>query len=310
MNVWRLYGAMVFLNATISLSGMELTEHEQALQPIDIKIRNYFFGEDKIAYYFKRDTLYTTSPNNLEGFLNSFSHVIRASPNIANSCDLSRGVSCIIKSGEDLIAANTQYKHIRIGSRGYYKICKQDASPICSLAYTPQCIAAGYADGSFFVASLRINSCFIAPPCHEAPITSIVCIPSQKICVLGGGEAVRMYRPKVSNVVLKDGEVAEVDVKTICLGTNKKGNPRCADIVAVAGPFIVIKTTKNKPFIKSLYSSAAFNAIQFGTFTGPQKSVLKRMIDAQDNKLPLALSEEDHEIFGSLCPTIRYVLQH
>ena len=308
MNVRWSSIVMMCFNTTLALSGMALTEHEQTLQPIDRKIRDYFFGEDKLVHYFKRNALYTISLNNLEGFLNSFSHVIRANSNIVNSYALSRGISCIIKSGENLISADA--KCINIGSQGYFKIDKQDASPVCSLAYTPECIAAGYADGSFFVRSLRVNSHFIAPPCHEAPITSIVCIPSQKICVIGGGKTIRIFRPKMSNVAFGNLELVAVDGVSMCLGEDKKGNPRCADIVAVVGPFIVVKTTKNKPHMKSPYSAVAFNAIQFGTFTGPQKSVLKRMIDAQDNKLPLVLSDEDHEVFGSLCPTIRHILQH
>jgi hypothetical protein len=56
MNVWHLYGLMVFLNATINLYGMEVdykTEHEKTLSPNAIKIRRHLFSKKQLACYLR-----------------------------------------------------------------------------------------------------------------------------------------------------------------------------------------------------------------------------------------------------------------
>ena len=308
MNLWHLYGLMVFLNASIVLHGMELTEHEKALSPAARIIRRHLFSEKQLVRYFDVDSVYTLVPNNVHDLLNSLPHVVYASPNIANYYDSSHGISCVIRPRKRLIIANTKSKSIIIG-KSSYKIYEKDAFPICSLAYTPACVAAGFCDGSFAVRHLCQEKVDVFPPCHKGPVTSI-CMPSPRTYVLGGGETVSIHIVRNAKKRINDGELLAFDSKAMWLGTDKRGNPYCGDIVAIAGPLIVMQTKKNRPIVRSLYSVNAFNAIQGGTFTGPQENFLIRMIDAQDNKLPMEPSEKDHEIFGSLCPTIQNVLSH
>jgi hypothetical protein len=310
MNVWRLCFVMIFLNATISLHGMEIdykTEHEKTLSPDAIKIRRYLFSKKQLIRHRYVDST-TIFLNNLDDFLDSFSRVVRTSPNIANSYDRFYGISCVIRPGKDLITADIKTRDVTMGQHSY-KIRRKDTSSICSLAYTPKCIAAGFLDGSFAAIHLDKDRSHVASPCHKGPVTSI-CIPSPHTYVLGGGKTVGIHTLRGATGSFEDGDAIVFDGTIMSLGIDKKGNWYCGDIVAVAGPFIVMQTKENQSLIKSIYSPDAFNAIQYGIFTESQKSVLKRMIDAQDNKLPLVLSDEDHDIFGSLCPTIRHVLQH
>ena len=309
MNMWQFYGLMVFLNASIVLHGMELTNHEKTLSPNVRIIRRYFFSEEHLVRYLDEDCpIATLVPKDIDDFLESGFHVVRTSPNIANSYDQFHGISCVIRPGKDVITADAKY--ITIGGKDSYKIPKKDKSSPCSLAYTPKYIAVGFADGSFAVRSLHKNSCMLGSSCYEGPVTSI-CMPSPHICVLGGGNAARIHNVRDIQKYSGEGKhTTSLCGKVMTLGTDKKGNPYCADILAVAGPFIVMQTKKNKSFIKSPYSLEAFCAIQNGTFAEPQENLLGQIIKAQKNEEPKVLSEKDQEVFSSLCPTIQNVISH
>jgi hypothetical protein len=318
MNAWRFCLLITIIAGNIILLGMEMrqkNEHEKTLSDIDIKIRDYFFAEDKIVNHFDQHyPRYTYELDNPEGFINSFSHAIRTSPNMATPYDESKGISCSIRPQSLVVSA--ALKSI-IVDREYYRntheIGRTITAPVCSLAYTPEYIAAGHTDGSLTIVNQTTLCDTEIYPCHKGPINEVICVPSQNVFVLGGGDEITLIQiPKSEENNTPEPVHLEIEVPRVIIKLikNEEGSPRLVDVKAVAGPFIVMQAKDNMAAVESLYSFHASNAIQHGTFSEAEKSFLDRMIDVQKNKHPVIFSDEETRIFNTLCPTIQRVLNN
>ena len=125
----------------------------------------------------------------------------------------------------------------------------------------------GLRDGS--VIMFNEDKTFTASQRHRAAVTSIACVPSQHIYVVGGGNTMRIIKLDTAQTI-KDGDVVKMDSKRHSFDND-------ADIVAIAGPFIVMQPKEGDPFIQSFYSFSAYKAITDGTFQERQKTFFSRI---------------------------------
>jgi hypothetical protein len=305
MNIWHAHVLMLLLNATMTIYGMEQdtmeleqrTEWKKQLSDTEM-LRKYFFSQKLFKHFFYVDKAYTIPLDNPTTLLESFSNLIFASPNIVTSYNTPPGTTCVITAGRDLITANSEGKYITIGEDKYIPY-NDISSECCSLAHTAEYTAAGFADGTVTV--LHKNYSFTAPQCHKAPVTSIVCIPSQDTYIVGGGNTIKIFRTN-ARMTFKEGDLIKMEGKRHSFGNDEKGNPYRANIFAAAGAFIFLRTKDNRALMQSFYSPEAFDAIQDGTLSQKQKTFLLRQINGKK------IANKDRKIFDTLCPTIRRVL--
>jgi WD40 repeat protein len=318
MNIWRSCLLIVLTNASTVFYGMDIknrTEHEQKLSEIDLKIRDYLFANKKINGYFDAEYYRLNRLNDYDCFINSFSDVALALPNIATPKDRLQGISCRIQTDECTVSAYAKY--IIVGEDSY-EIGHTVTSPVSSLACTPDCLAAGHADGS--LTKIDRWTCTIVEISkyrHKKSVSSIICVPSQKLCLLGGGDEVTLMRWSDLQYKATGEAFVHLHYQVLSDRNRKKEEkkPVLTNIAAVVGPFIVMKTKDSTHWAQSPYSTEAFNAIQFGTFSNQEKVLLARIIDHQTSdhqkdKKGLGFYEEEKRIFRRLCPTIQQIVKN
>jgi hypothetical protein len=280
----------------------------------DKKIRAYFLAKNKILLHFENATYNVSHLNNMDALIRTFPRPVYSSSNIASdyaSDKLLGDSSCVIelaRSGK-IIAANRSriIKKNKSEPHDCYRL-RRNQLPVCSLAYARGYIVAGHYDGSLTIINERKHSKVVLSHCHRTPITSILYLPSQKVCVLGGGSDVEFIRIFEKNWCQDKKKKGHCTIKRCDLGEDSTGEPYIADIVALAGPCVILLTKKSEPIAVSLYSRAAFNAIQSGRLSDEQKTFLVRVIDDQKKKKPVELSVEDKEELNTLCPTLQEAL--
>ncbi|HEV2916323.1 MAG TPA: hypothetical protein VGW78_01095 [Candidatus Babeliales bacterium] len=181
-------------------------------------------------------------------------------------------------------------------------------APVTALAYTPTYIAAGHEDGSLTLIDQPKKWRHEFSCCHTAPVTSILYVDSLNICVLAGGNGVTLIKIPSAASYNQGMSSIEVDIESLIYGNDKKGKPILADMVAIAGLFIISKTKDNKSYAQHIYSHNALNAIHYGIFDICEKNFLVRMIEANQNQKNIVLSSDEQKILDNLCPTIRRIL--